>query len=320
MFPKDNWEVGDKVVVNGKHGTIKEFSPDNKKVYVEHRDNENHPYTRWYGKDELPPYTGSKEVQEVAIVQAPEGLKRGVVLHHKTLNYKRIIESIDGLTLTLAMGNGKVQWDSSVWEIVAPDADVIGAMLDNMDAQKGRVDEMLAKIEEQAKQLANQAITIGAIKTDEEFQDKFEQLHEDYEELAKKTEALERERDELKKLNDKQSEMLKEATAKPAPVNPNIVDSLRAENTLLHRENDTLKAQLVKALKSPHEALEIRLARMEEKLDAAADWIEGEVERSMDEAERELEAQMNPQKPDGLLLLMKAIQHTLSESDLPPAA
>jgi archaellum component FlaC len=56
MFVKDSWEVGDKIVVNSKHGTIKEFSSDNKKVYVEHRDNENQPYVRWYDKAELPAY------------------------------------------------------------------------------------------------------------------------------------------------------------------------------------------------------------------------------------------------------------------------
>jgi uncharacterized protein YukE len=310
MFPKTDWEVNDRIVVNGKHGTIKEFSPDAKKVYVEHRDNENQPYVRWYDKGELPAFNPTpsaaqsdstppplpaskggetKEIQEVAIVQAPEGLRRGVVIHHKHLNYNRIIESVDGYTLTLAAGQGKVQWDVSVWEIVPPDTNVVAMLLGVMDAQRGRIDEIEGTLKEQSQRLGKQAATIAAIKSDEEFQDKYEQLHEDYEDLAKKLLKVETERDELKKVNDKQSELLKQAAA-PTPfstdVNPQkIIDSLRTENKLLERDNDKLKADLAKALQSPYEALEIRLAGIEEKLAEAADWIEGAVERSMDEAE-----------------------------------
>jgi hypothetical protein len=56
MFVKDFWEVDDTIVINGKHGKIKQFSSDNKKVWVEHRDNENQPYVRWYDKTELPAF------------------------------------------------------------------------------------------------------------------------------------------------------------------------------------------------------------------------------------------------------------------------
>ncbi len=340
MFPKTDWEVGDKVVVNNKHGEIKEFSPDNKKAYVEHRDNENHAYVRWYGRDELPVFQtetppptppriqgeGTKEVQEVAIVQAPEGLRRGVVLHHKTLNYNRIIESLDGLTLTFAMGCGKVQWDSSVWEIVAPDADTISMMLNSMDTQRGRIDELDTKVKYQLKQIENQAVTLAAWMKEggEDFQDKFEQLNDDYETLAKKLLVVETERDELKKVNDKQSEMLREAAQSSAvpfstDVNPqNTVESLRAENTLLHRDLDKAREALKKALKSPFEALEVRLSSIEEKLTEATDWIEGHVSDEMDEAERELEAQMQQPKADGLLIFLQALNSTATEMGLIP--
>jgi uncharacterized protein YukE len=308
MFPKTDWEVNDRIVVNGKHGTIKEFSPDAKKVYVEHRDNENQPYVRWYDKGELPAFNPTpsaaqsdstppplpaskggetKEIQEVAIVQAPEGLRRGVVIHHKHLNYNRIIESVDGYTLTLAAGQGKVQWDVSVWEIVPPDTNVVAMLLGVMDAQRGRIDEIEGTLKEQSQRLGKQAATIAAIKSDEEFQDKYEQLHEDYEDLAKKLLKVETERDELKKVNEQQSELLKQAALEAAQkANAHATnESIRAEVNVLVRENDKLKADLAKALKSPSDALELRLAGIEEKLADAADWIEGAVERSMDEAE-----------------------------------
>jgi hypothetical protein len=251
MFPKDGWEVNDTIVVNEKHGVIKEFSSDNKKAYVEHRDNENQPYVRWYAVDELPAF---KAEQPHPLPPAP--LR----------------------SLTLTDGEGE---KTEVQEVPAA---VVDDLPDDVEALKKIILGQKVRLENQAA-----SIELMMKDADEALQDKFDQLNDDYEALAKNMETVATERDNLKKVNEQQSELLKQAAA-PAPfstdVNPQkIIDSLRTENKLLERDNDKLKADLAKALQSPYEALEIRLAGIEEKLADAADWIEGAVERSMDEAD-----------------------------------
>jgi hypothetical protein len=251
MFPKDSWEVNDTIVVNEKHGVIKEFSSDNKKAYVEHRDNENQPYVRWYAVDELPAFTAE---QPHPLPPAP--LR----------------------SLTLTDGEGE---KTEVQEVPAA---VVDDLPDDVEALKKIILGQKVRLENQAA-----SIELMMKDADEALQDKFDQLNDDYEALAKNMETVATERDNLKKVNEQQSELLKQAAA-PAPfstdVNPQkIIDSLRTENKLLERDNDKLKADLAKALQSPYEALEIRLAGIEEKLAEAADWIEGAVERSMDEAD-----------------------------------
>ncbi len=223
LLPKNEWGINDPLVINGKHGTIKEFSANKSKVYVEHRDNENQSYVRWYEASELPPYPIKGEpflppvptdVQETPVIQAPEGLQRGAVLHHRTLNYNRIIESVDGLTLTLALGAGKVQWDSSIYEIRKPDEGVMNYVLNHLAAQNARVTELEAKVMEQGTRLASQSVTIASMmksdEAEEPLQDKLDQLEDDFAELQK-------ERDKLLETNKHQSELLKQAAA-PTPI------------------------------------------------------------------------------------------------------
>ena len=325
MFPKEAWEIGDELVVEGVKRKIAEFNRYTKQFKLTHRDNENNEVVRWFEVKELPPYPqtslsaaqsdstppptplphgegnkeekplpadaivmaaeiSTKQVQETAIVQAPESLRRGVVIHHREMNYNRVVESVDGLTLTLGMGCGKVQWDSSIWEIVPPDENVIATMLSNMAGLQGRINELAQQNQDKDKRLANQAASIKTMTAEDgsgDLSDKYEQLLDDYENQAKKLAAITDERDALKKSHEQQAEMLKQAaspTGFSTAVNANTInESLRAELKVLERENDKLKAELAKALKAPTDALEVRLARIEEKLEEATDWIEGDM-------------------------------------------
>jgi small-conductance mechanosensitive channel len=205
------------------------------------------------------------------VTQAPEGLKPGMVLHHIAMNYNRVIKAVDGLTVTTPQDE-KIQWDASVFEIREPDATVVVAMLANFASQRGRVDELEQKLREKTTQISNQAKSLNEmLKAPEDLQDKYEQLQDDYAVLERQKNFAEQERDNLKKINEQQSELLKQATTSPTPVTTfstdvkqeTIISSLRAENSQLHRDLD-------KALKSPSDALEVRLAQIEAKLNAPA--------------------------------------------------
>lgn len=62
FIPK-TWEIGDYVVVNGKHGKIVKFDSTKNKVKVEHIDYNNEKYDSFYRITDLPPYPTPEETK-----------------------------------------------------------------------------------------------------------------------------------------------------------------------------------------------------------------------------------------------------------------
>jgi hypothetical protein len=249
MFPKDAWEVGDTVIVNGKHGTIKEFSSDNKKVYVEHKDNENHPYVRWYEVAELPPFGEPTQpiVPFVAgqRVRLLRDLQDGTTYPRPSTLYKGDVGEVSNYMGTLGFRmNGQISFTRvidgvkcnvldfcelvedeapapAVAEEAKPEPLPSAAQSDSTPPAAVIVDDLpdditLLKeiIREQRRKLNNQSISINAMmdaKEDEGIKDKLEQLEDDYATLEKEKATVVSERDKLAEVNRQQCEMLKQA-------------------------------------------------------------------------------------------------------------
>jgi hypothetical protein len=270
MFPKDSWEVNDTVVVNGKHGKIKEFSPDNKKVYVEHKDNENHPYVRWYDKSELPPFGEPTQPlppslvkgQRVRMLRDVQSLTDGSTIYKGdegevsdymgTLGFRRNGQTHFGTMIEGAKFNVLDFCEAIADDPLAieepkaeenplPAAPIVALVSGDLDLPD---DPALLKeiIREQRRKLNNQSIRINAMmeasKDEGLVQDKLDQLEDDYSKLEQEKAAVVIERDKLAEVNRQQCEMLKQANE--------VMDAFRIVGKFLNMDKLVLpKAEAV---------------------------------------------------------------------------
>jgi hypothetical protein len=270
MFPKDSWELNDTIVVNGKHGTIKEFNPSNTKVYVEHKDNENHPYVRWYDKSELPPFGElTQPLPEIEAqptqsfvagqrVRLTQDLLDDTTYPRPIILYKGDVGEVSNYMGTLGFRmNGQTSFTRIVdgvkrnvldfCELVDDEAPVAeeakpepptAVIVDDLPDDINLLKEI---IREQRRKLNNQSISINAMmdaKEDESLKDKIDQLEDDYATLEKEKAAVASERDKLAEVNRQQCEMLKQANE--------VMDAFRIVGKFLNMDKLVLpKAEAV---------------------------------------------------------------------------
>lgn len=224
MFPKDSWEIGDEFVMEGVTRKLEKFNIHKNQAQMSCLDNENKIVLRWFNVTDLPPYPSAGES---FLPPEPQPIPPTPALPHSD-------------------GEGSEKKVAEV-AVVADD------LPDDIEALKQMVRGMKV-------QLGNQASSLNAMMSEaddalDEVTRKRDEYYAEFVGLAYDLLRTETERDELKRVNEQQSELLRQAAeASIRPV----------------------------ATASPIEA---RLAAIEQKLGDIGDWVEGSIERSMDEAD-----------------------------------
>jgi hypothetical protein len=272
LIPKDAWGIDDQLVINGKHGTIKEFSANKSKVYVQHRDNENQAYVRWYEATELPPYPGAGEpflppaapekpkftagqrvrltrdlleettVHPVNLYAGDEGTvkahpeDKGLLgfLSDRWGDITSFNKKIDGVTQSVLNFCELIETPSPTAVVETPA--IVTALPDDLPNDVELLKQMIRK---QRVQLTNQAESINKMMSDadDELQDKFDQLTEDYETQAVKLTSVSVERDSLKLVNEQQAKLLRDAA--------DLMNALRVVGKFFGASDNGYSAKLV---------------------------------------------------------------------------